>query len=86
MYYIWFSFSTYHYLLFKIQLVKLQEQQPAIDKLVKFLDAIYGSPVSNLADEAGIILDLIRKDSAPLAKLKFAVEHMGNVSKLLGKL
>ena len=86
LYTIWFSFSTYQHLLFKMQPVKLQEQQPAIDKLTKFLDAIYGSPVSNLADEAGIILDLIRKDSAPLAKLKFAVEHMSNVSKLLGKL
>jgi hypothetical protein len=86
LYTIWFSFSTYQHLLFKMQPVKLQEQQLAIDKLTKFLDAIYGSPVSNLADEAGIILDLIRKDSAPLAKLKFAVEHMSNVSKLLGKL
>ena len=41
---------------------------------------------ATLADEAGIILHLIRKDSAPLAKLKFAVEHMSHVSKLLGKL
>lgn len=86
LYTIWFSFSTYQHLLFKMQPVKLQEQQLAIDKLTKFLDAIYGSPVSNLADEAVIILNLIRKDSAPLAKLKFAVEHMSNVSKLLGKL
>ena len=73
-------YSTEH-VLFKLR--PIQDPQPSIDKLTKFLDAIYASPVSNLATEAGIVLDLIRKDSVSLSKLKFAVEHMNNVSKLL---
>ena len=65
---------------------KFQDAQPSTDKLTKFLDAIYVSSVTNLANEAGPILDLILKDSTPLSKLKSALEHMSQVSKWLGNL
>ena len=57
--------------------------QQQTEKLEKFLDAVHQSSVSKLADDAGVLIPLLRATTAPVAKVKHSLETVNSKQRLV---